>query len=130
MHLSNSCNKILNNTNKNLNIISTKHKYKMAKKEKVIDDKDPTWNQIGQAIGTKIDKGCDDEDKDECNCIKDKKCSHDTSCGGFLYGLGFIGALIYYISTSSGFWMGVLGLLKAVVWPAFLVHGLLKFLGM
>lgn len=49
--------------------------------------------------------------------------------GGAVYGLGFIGAVIYYISTASGFWMGFLGFLKALVWPAFLVFELLKFLG-
>jgi len=49
---------------------------------------------------------------------------------GAVYGLGFIGAAVYYISTATGFWMGVLGFLKALVWPAFLVYGLIKFLGM
>ena len=49
--------------------------------------------------------------------------------GGAVYGLGFIGAAVYYISTATGFWMGVLGFLKALVWPAFLVFELLKFLG-
>ena len=47
-----------------------------------------------------------------------------------IYGLGFIGALVYYLQTATSFWMGVLGFLKALVWPAFLVYGLLKFLGM
>ena len=47
-----------------------------------------------------------------------------------VYGLGFIGAAIYYITTATGFWMGVLGFLKAIVWPVFLVYGLLKSLGM
>jgi hypothetical protein len=47
-----------------------------------------------------------------------------------IYGLGFIGALIYYISTASGFWMGVLGVLKAIIWPAMLVYNLLKSMGM
>jgi len=47
-----------------------------------------------------------------------------------IYGLGFIGAAVYYISTATGFWNGVLGFLKAVVWPAFVVYGLMKFLGM
>lgn len=51
------------------------------------------------------------------------------SCGGAVYGLGFIGAAIYYISTATGFWIGVLGVLKAIVWPAFLVFELLKYLG-
>ncbi|MFA5358406.1 MAG: hypothetical protein WC310_01130 [Patescibacteria group bacterium] len=50
--------------------------------------------------------------------------------GGAAYGLGLIGAAIYYISTATSFWLGVLGFLKALVWPAFLVYGLLKFLAM
>jgi hypothetical protein len=48
---------------------------------------------------------------------------------GCAYFLGFIGAAVYYISQATGFWMGVVGFLKALVWPAFLVHGLLKFIG-
>jgi hypothetical protein len=54
----------------------------------------------------------------------------DCGCGGAGYFLGFLGSSIYYISTASGFWMGVLGVLKSVVWPAFLVFELLKFLAM
>ncbi|MFH1682231.1 MAG: hypothetical protein ABIA37_00390 [Candidatus Woesearchaeota archaeon] len=58
-------------------------------------------------------------------------CSIQTGgCSGAIYGLGFIGAVVYYLATATGFWMGVLGVLKALVWPAFLVYGLLKFLGM
>ncbi len=52
-------------------------------------------------------------------------------CGapsGAVYGLGFIGAAIYFISHSVGFWMGVLGFLKAIVWPAFLVYEAFKYL--
>lgn len=49
--------------------------------------------------------------------------------GSAIYGLGFIGAVVYFISTSVGFWSGVLGFLKAMVWPAFLVYELLKDLG-
>ena len=49
--------------------------------------------------------------------------------GGCVYILGFIGAAIYYISTATGFWMGVLGFLKAIIWPAFLVYEVLRFLG-
>jgi hypothetical protein len=48
---------------------------------------------------------------------------------GAVYGLGFIGAAIYYISQATGFWMGVVGFLKALVWPAFLVYEALKHLG-
>ena len=49
-------------------------------------------------------------------------------CGGGIYFFGFIGAMVYYIQTATSFWMGVLGFLKALVWPAFLVYELLKFL--
>jgi hypothetical protein len=54
------------------------------------------------------------------------------SCGGCgaVYCLGVIGAAIYYVSHATGFWVGVLGILKALVWPAFLVYEALKFLGM
>ena len=45
--------------------------------------------------------------------------------GGALYGVGFIGAAIYFISTAESFWDGVLGFLKALVWPGFLVYELL-----
>ena len=48
--------------------------------------------------------------------------------GGAVYGLGMIGAVIYYIQYASSFWVGVLGILKAIVWPAFMVYDLLKFL--
>lgn len=41
------------------------------------------------------------------------------------YGLGVIGAAAYYLHTTTGFWPGVVGLLKACVWPAFLVYHLL-----
>ena len=47
-----------------------------------------------------------------------------------VYGLGFIGAAAFFISTATGFWMGVLGFLKAIVWPAFLVYGAFKQLMM
>ncbi|HJX06211.1 MAG TPA: hypothetical protein VJ461_05860 [Candidatus Nanoarchaeia archaeon] len=61
--------------------------------------------------------------------VKEDKCCTTGArmqCGGgAVYGLGFIGAAIYYISTATGFWMGVLGFLKAIVWPAFLVYQLL-----
>lgn len=43
-----------------------------------------------------------------------------------VYGLGFIGAAVYFISTATGFWMGALGFLKAIVWPAFLVYEAFK----
>lgn len=60
---------------------------------------------------------------------KEVKCNVQEGCVGAFYVLGLIGAAIYYISTAIGFWGGVLGFLKAIVWPAFLVFELLKFTG-
>lgn len=48
--------------------------------------------------------------------------------GDAVYGLGLIGALVFYVQQADGFWMGILGILKALVWPAFAVFDLLKFL--
>jgi len=48
--------------------------------------------------------------------------------GGGIYGLGFIGAAVYYIGNAATFGAGVVGFLKAIVWPAFLVYGLMEFL--
>jgi hypothetical protein len=53
-----------------------------------------------------------------------------TSPSGAVYGFGFIGAAVYYISTAAGFWAGAIGVLKALVWPAFLVYEAMKALGM
>jgi hypothetical protein len=50
--------------------------------------------------------------------------------GGAVYGLGFIGALVYYIASATGFWDGVWGVLQAIVWPAFLVYEAMDRLNM
>lgn len=47
-----------------------------------------------------------------------------------VYCLGLIGALIYFIQHAPSFGAGVIGVLKALVWPVFVVHRLLGFLKM
>ncbi len=47
-----------------------------------------------------------------------------------VYGLAFIGAAVYFIGHAATFWAGVLGFLKAIVWPALLVYNVLDFLKM
>jgi hypothetical protein len=54
--------------------------------------------------------------------------SRGASAGNAVYGLGLIGALVYYIGHADGFWVGVLGVLKAIVWPVFVVYELLGHL--
>jgi hypothetical protein len=44
---------------------------------------------------------------------------------GGAYFLAMIGAAVYYLHISYGFWPSVVALLKALVWPAFLVFHLL-----
>ena len=59
-----------------------------------------------------------------------KKRNYGThATGGGIYFVGFIGAAIYFVSQSTDFWTGVLGFLKAIVWPAFLVFEALTALG-
>jgi hypothetical protein len=59
----------------------------------------------------------------------DRRWNNRGGCGGGgMYFLGFIGAAVYFIQAADGFWSGVLGVLKALVWPAFLIYDVLKFL--
>ncbi len=58
--------------------------------------------------------------------MKNNKSSAPCGAG---YGLGFVGAAIYFIGHAATFWLGVLGFLKALVWPVFLVYYALKYLG-
>jgi hypothetical protein len=48
--------------------------------------------------------------------------------GGAVYGLGLIGAAVYYIQESTGFGEFLVACLKAIVWPAFVVYDLLQHL--
>ncbi len=57
-----------------------------------------------------------------------KKEVQGTAPAGAIYGLGFIGAAVYFIAHATSFWIGVLGFLKAIVWPAFLVYEAFKYL--
>jgi hypothetical protein len=57
------------------------------------------------------------------------KDMHCHGCGG-VYGVGFVGAAVYYVQQATGFWSGILGLVKALVWPAFLVYELMRYLVM
>ena len=60
----------------------------------------------------------------------EKKKQACNQTGSALYGLGFIGAAVYFISTATSFCIGVLGFLKALVWPAFIVYEAFKYMAM
>ena len=59
-----------------------------------------------------------------------QKIQESAPAASAVYGLGLIGAAVYFFSHATGFWVGVLGFLKAIVWPAFLVYEAFKHLGM
>jgi hypothetical protein len=87
----------------------------MAKKETI-------GQKIDEAIAS--DKFCKG-DKD--HCCKKRKGGASGSCGA-IYGLGLIGAAVYFIQHAPDFWMGVLGLIKAIFWPALFVYKALELL--
>jgi len=45
-----------------------------------------------------------------------------------VYGMGLIGAAVYFIGGATSFGAGVIGFLKALVWPALLVYEAFKLL--
>lgn len=66
----------------------------------------------------------DDQHKEGSKRMKNNGMSNG------VYGLGFIGALVFYIQHSATFGQGVIGFLKALVWPAFVIYRLMDFLKM
>jgi hypothetical protein len=49
---------------------------------------------------------------------------------GFFHFLAYVGAAIYFIShTNGGFWEVVLALLKAIVWPVYVIFHVLRLIG-
>jgi hypothetical protein len=56
------------------------------------------------------------------------KKMHCKTGGSAVYGLGLIGALVYFLQQANTLWEGVIGFIKALVWPAMLVYKLLEFL--
>ena len=60
--------------------------------------------------------------------MKIRKCGDMKGGGEAVYGLGFIGALIYFIQHAHSFKEGLLGFLKALVWPAVIIYKVLELL--
>lgn len=65
--------------------------------------------------------------KEKDACCPDTNRRGSSAVGGGIYGLAFIGALVYFIQHAETFWMGALGILKAIIWPALLVYKALEF---
>jgi hypothetical protein len=56
------------------------------------------------------------------------KTNYRGSASDAVYGFGLIGAWVYYLGHATTFGMGLLGILKGIVWPAMLVYEALKYL--
>jgi len=52
----------------------------------------------------------------------------DRGSSGFAFFVAYIGAAIYFIQQASGFWAVILALLKAAVWPAYVLYHVLQAL--
>jgi len=65
--------------------------------------------------------------KKEEECMKGYN-NHGAS--GAVFGLGFVGALIYFMQKADSFWTVILGILKAIIWPVLVVYNLLKYLNL
>lgn len=52
----------------------------------------------------------------------------NNASGGFFYFMGFLGAAIFYIGQAASFGAGIVGFLKAIIWPLFLVLEALKYM--
>jgi hypothetical protein len=63
------------------------------------------------------------EQEDKKMKVKVQGGSSDT-----VYGMGLIGAWVYYIGRATTFEERMIGFFKGLFWPAFLVHELLEFL--
>jgi hypothetical protein len=81
-----------------------------------------------QRVYEKGEKMDNENNMDTKDCGK-TKVVHRGHSSSAVYGIGLIGAWIYFIGTAGTFWLGVLGFLKGLVWPAFLVYAALKSLG-
>ncbi|MCA9332723.1 hypothetical protein KDA00_02515 [Candidatus Saccharibacteria bacterium] len=58
---------------------------------------------------------------------KKEKNSGSTEGGGSaLYFIGFIGSLVYWMQAATGFGSVISGILKSLVWPAYIVYKLLE----
>ncbi len=52
----------------------------------------------------------------------------DSGGTGAIYGMGVIGAAVYYVQHAATFWAGVLGIVKAIFWPAVVIYHVLGYM--
>ena len=48
--------------------------------------------------------------------------SGSTASGGAIYGLGILGAWVYFWQQADGFWEYALAVIQGIFWPAWMVY--------
>ena len=66
----------------------------------------------------------------DCRDRRGMKNYGGSGIAGGVFFVAFIGAAVYFIQQATSFGTGVLGFLKALVWPGFLIYNLMEFLKM
>ncbi len=49
---------------------------------------------------------------------------------GYVLFMAWIGALVFFVQQSSGFWGFIVGILQSIVWPAIVMHRVLELLAL
>ena len=75
-----------------------------------------------------------DKENNLSDCCKKKifknhHCHNRTADQGAIYGLGVVGALFYFLQNTTTFETVMIGIGKAIFWPAILMFKLLTYLG-
>lgn len=47
-----------------------------------------------------------------------------------IYGLGFLGALVYFLQRANGLDGAILGIIKAIIWPGIFVYKIFQSMGL
>jgi hypothetical protein len=80
-------------------------------------------------LPTQEDKMTNNSNSNSHEHKKSKGMNNKGILGG-IYGMAFIGGVVYYIQHTATFWAGVFGIFKALFWPAVLMYKLLELLKM
>lgn len=64
----------------------------------------------------------------EVGCMDNKNKMQSSGMLGGAYFVTIVGAAVYFLQSAASFWGGVLAILKALVWPAFVIYKVLEML--
>lgn len=63
-----------------------------------------------------------------CRSNRKTKIVQQQGPWGYVLFMAWIGAVVYFVRLSDGFWGFILAVLKACVWPAYVLHHVLGLL--